>query len=57
MFRNYFKTAWRNITSTIGYSALNIAGLSIGMAFALLIGIWVYDQYSYDRFLPDYGRL
>jgi ABC-type antimicrobial peptide transport system permease subunit len=54
MFKNYFKTAWRNITKTIGYSALNIAGLSIGMAVALLIGIWVYDQYSFDKFLPDY---
>lgn len=54
MFRNYFKTAWRNITRTIGYSALNIVGLSIGMAVALLIGLWVYDQYSFDKFLPEY---
>ncbi|MEO8111727.1 MAG: ABC transporter permease [Ginsengibacter sp.] len=54
MFKNYFKTAWRNITRTIGYSTLNIAGLAIGMAVALLIGLWVYDQYSYDKFLPEY---
>jgi ABC-type antimicrobial peptide transport system permease subunit len=54
MFKNYFKTAWRNITRTIGYSVLNIIGLSIGMAVALLIGLWVYDQYSFDKFLPEY---
>jgi putative ABC transport system permease protein len=57
MIKNYFKTAWRNITGTLGYSALNIAGLSIGMAIALLIGLWVYDQYSYDKFVPDHARL
>ncbi|MEO9022017.1 MAG: ABC transporter permease [Ginsengibacter sp.] len=54
MFRNYFKTAWRNITRTLGYSSLNILGLAIGMAVALLIGLWVYNQYSYDKFLPEY---
>ena len=54
MFKNYLKIAWRNITRTIGYSTLNIAGLAIGMAVALLIGLWVYDQYSYDKFLPEY---
>ncbi len=54
MFKNYLKTAWRNITRTIGYCTLNITGLAIGMAVALLIGLWVYDQYSYDKFLPEY---
>ena len=57
MIKNYFKTAWRNITRTIGYSALNISGLATGMAVALLIGLWVYDQYTYDKFIPDYQRL
>jgi ABC-type antimicrobial peptide transport system permease subunit len=54
MFKNYFKTAWRNIARTIGYSLLNVIGLAIGMAVALLIGLWVYDQYSFDKFLPEY---
>jgi ABC-type antimicrobial peptide transport system permease subunit len=57
MLKNYFKTAWRNITRTIGYSALNISGLAIGMAVALLIGLWIYDQYNYDKSIPDYQRL
>jgi len=54
MFKNYFKTAWRNIIRTIGYSILNVTGLAIGMAVALLIGLWVYEQYSFDKFLPEY---
>ena len=54
MFKNYLRTAWRNITRTIGYSTLNVLGLATGMAVALLIGLWVYFQYSYDKFLPEY---
>ena len=57
MLKNYFKTAWRNITRSKGYSALNIFGLATGMAVALIIGLWVYNEYAYDRFLPEYQRL
>jgi len=55
MIKNYFKTAWRNFVNNKVYSALNILGLATGMAVALLIGLWVYYQLSYDRFLPDYS--
>lgn len=54
MFKSYLKIAWRNIIKTIGYSVLNIVGLSVGMAVTLLIGLWVHHQYSYDKFLPEY---
>jgi putative ABC transport system permease protein len=57
MFTNYFKTAWRNIIRSKGYSALNILGLATGMAVALLIGLWVYNEYSYNKFLPGYKQL
>ncbi|HTE09831.1 MAG TPA: ABC transporter permease [Chitinophagaceae bacterium] len=57
MLKNYFKIAWRNIVRSKGYSALNIFGLATGMAVALLIGLWVYNEYSYDRFLPAYQQL
>lgn len=57
MIRNYLKTAWRNITKNKGYSALNIFGLATGMAVALLIGLWVYNEYAYNKFLPQYDRL
>src|SRR6185436_14541010 len=39
------------------YSILNVLGLATGMAVALLIGLWVYDQSSYDRFLPNYQQV
>ncbi len=56
MFRNYFKTSWRNIIKEKSYSGFNILGLAVGMAVALMIGLWVQYQVSYDRFLPDYGQ-
>jgi putative ABC transport system permease protein len=56
MFRNYFKTSWRNIIKEKGYSGFNILGLAVGMAVALIIGLWVHYQLSYDRFLPDFGQ-
>ncbi len=56
MFKNYLKMAWRNMLYNKGYSALNITGLAAGMAVALLIGLWVADQYAYDRFLPGYEQ-
>jgi len=57
MLKNHLKIAWRNIARSKGYSALNILGLATGMSVALLIGLWVYNEYSYDRFLPDYSQL
>jgi putative ABC transport system permease protein len=57
MIKNYLKIAWRNILNNKVYSALNIIGLGAGMAVALLIALWVNYQYSFDRFLPDNGRL
>lgn len=57
MLKNYFKAAWRNITHDKGYSVLNISGLAIGMAVTLLLGLWIYYQYSFDRFLPGYQQV
>lgn len=56
MFKNYLKMAWRNILHSKGYSALNITGLAAGMAVALLIGLWVNDQFAYDHFLSNYAQ-
>jgi putative ABC transport system permease protein len=49
MFKNYLKTAWRNLVNTKFYSALNIVGLTIGLAVGMLILIWVRDELSYDK--------
>ena len=56
MLKNYFKTAWRTLVNNKTYSLLNILGLSSGMAVALLIGLWVYYQYSYDRWVPGHEQ-
>jgi len=56
MLSIYFKTAWRNIIRDKVYSLLNLLGLATGMAVALLIGLWVHYQLSYDRFVPGYEQ-
>ena len=50
MFKNYFKTALRNLTRNKVYSFINIAGLSLGLACSMLIILYVKDEVSYDRF-------
>jgi hypothetical protein len=44
MFKNYIKIAFRNIRRYRGYSLINIAGLTVGMACFILIFLWVYDE-------------
>lgn len=53
MFRNYFKTAYRNLLRHKGFSFINIAGLALGITACLLIGLFVYDELQYDKFLPE----
>jgi putative ABC transport system permease protein len=57
MLRNYFKTALRNLWKNKGFSAINIVGLSIGLATCLLILIFVMDELSYDRFNAHADRI
>lgn len=57
MIRNYFKIAWRNLVKSKGYGAINIGGLAVGMAVAMLIAFWIYDELNYDRYHKNYGRI
>jgi putative ABC transport system permease protein len=57
MFQNYFLLAWRHLLKNRGYSAINIAGLSIGMAIALVIGLWITDEANFDHYAPQHSRL
>lgn len=57
MFRNYFKIAWRNIVRHKGYSAINILGLSIGIAACLLILQYVSFELSYENFHVNKVRI
>lgn len=54
MFRNYFKIAFRNLLKNRGYSFINIGGLAVGLASAMLIFLWIADEYSYDKFQTNY---
>ena len=56
MLRNYFKIALRNLARNKFFSAINIIGLSIGIAGCLLIGLFVWDEMQYDRFHKDGDR-
>ncbi|KAA2239546.1 FtsX-like permease family protein [Chitinophaga agrisoli] len=56
MITNYLKIAWRNLVNNKVYSAINILGLAMGMAVALIIALWVYKEHSYDKFLPGYEQ-
>ncbi len=57
MFKNYFLTAWRNLYKSKGYSAINIGGLAVGMAVAILIGLWIWDELSYNKYHKNYDKI
>lgn len=57
MIHNYFKIIVRNLWKNKGYSAINIGGLAAGMAVAMLIGLWVYDELSFNRYFKNYDRI
>jgi putative ABC transport system permease protein len=50
MFKNFLKVALRNLWKNKAFSAINIAGLSVGLAVCLLIVLYVKDELSYDRY-------
>ena len=57
MFKNHLKTAWRNLVKNKFYSAINIAGLTAGLAVGILILLWVQDELSFDRFHKQAGNI
>lgn len=57
MLRHYFKTAWRSLLRNRTYSLVNIGGLAIGMTVAILIGLWIYDECSYNTYFKNYDTI
>lgn len=57
MFRNYLITALRTIFRQKGFSLINIMGLALGLACALLILLWIQHELSFDRFHKNTDRL
>jgi putative ABC transport system permease protein len=57
MYKSYFKIGWRNLLSSKGYSFINIGGLALGMAVAILIGLWVHDELSFNKHQENYNSV
>lgn len=57
MIKNYLKIAWRQLIKNKGYSFINIGGLATGMAVAMLIGLWIYDELSFNKSYQNYDRI
>jgi putative ABC transport system permease protein len=57
MLKSYFKTGWRILKNSKFFSAINICGLAVGMAVALLIGLWIQDELNFNRYHKEYKVL
>jgi putative ABC transport system permease protein len=57
MFQNYFKIGWRNMKRNVGYTFINVGGLAVGMAVAILNGLWIWDELSFNKYYENYDRI
>jgi putative ABC transport system permease protein len=57
MFQSYFKIGWRNMSRNVGYTAINVGGLAVGMAVAILNGLWIWDELSFNKYYENYDRI
>jgi putative ABC transport system permease protein len=57
MIKNYFKIAFRNLFRHKAFSLINISGLAVGMASAIFIFLWIYNQWMYDAFHTQKDRI
>jgi putative ABC transport system permease protein len=57
MINNHFKIGWRKLLRNKGYSAINIGGLALGMTVTMLIGLWIFDELSANKYHKNYDRI
>jgi putative ABC transport system permease protein len=57
MYKNYFTTSLRAMKKNKLHAAINIAGLSVGMTIAIIIGLWIKDELSYEKHFDNYDRI
>ncbi|MFI5162084.1 MAG: ABC transporter permease [Sphingobacteriales bacterium] len=57
MIKNYFKIAWRNLLKSKVYSSINVLGLACGMAVAMLIGFWMFDELTYNHYHANHKQI
>ena len=57
MLKNYIKIAWRNLTKNKAYTLINVGGLALGMAVALIIGLWIKDELTHNDYFTHKDRI
>lgn len=57
MYKSYLKIGWRNLLKSKGYSLINIGGLAVGMAVAMSIGLWIYDELQFNKYHSNYSSI
>jgi len=57
MLKIYLQSAMRNLTKNKAHTFINVAGLSVGMAVAILIGLWIMDELSFDKYHKNYDSI
>ncbi|MBS1529170.1 MAG: ABC transporter permease, partial [Bacteroidetes bacterium] len=57
MLKNYFKVAWRSLKKNSLYSLINIGGLAIGMTISFMLLVYVYNEFTFDKFNTNNDRL
>lgn len=57
MFKNYLKIAWRNLTKHKAYTIINVGGLALGMAVALIIGLWINDELGHNNYFSHKDKI
>lgn len=57
MFRSYFKAAIQNMVKNKMHAFINVSGLAIGMAVAIIISLWIYDEVSFNKQFANHQRI
>src|SRR6185437_13810980 len=57
MIKNYFKIAWRSLMKNKASSVINISGLAVGMVIAMLIGLWIWDEISFNDYHKNHNNI
>lgn len=57
MLKNYLTIAWRNLIRNKVSSFINVGGLAVGMAVAIMIGLWIWDELSFNKYHQNYDRI
>ncbi|HEY0608160.1 MAG TPA: ABC transporter permease [Chitinophaga sp.] len=57
MIKNYFKAAFRHLVNNKVHTFINISGLAAGMAVAMLIALWMWDELSFNKYHQNYDRI